>query len=87
LFYSDVTILEAEEAETVDKEQPAAPTQQDEPLQKDDNDTPRPYPCAVCDKSFKKSSHLKQHMRSHTGKLSFSSNIVVNSFTILFLLT
>jgi hypothetical protein len=39
LFYSDVTILEAEEAETVDKEQPAAPTQQDEPLQKDDNDT------------------------------------------------
>lgn len=27
----------------------------------------RPYKCRFCSRGFKKSSHVKQHERSHTG--------------------
>lgn len=34
----------------------------------DDSNIDRPYVCEFCERGFKKSSHLKQHIRSHTGE-------------------
>ena len=38
----------------------------------------RRYPCTKCGKRFKESTHLRKHLRTHTGKFL---TILINSFT------
>ncbi|XP_076837436.1 zinc finger protein 236 isoform X2 [Brachyhypopomus gauderio] len=46
----------------------------------DEDGSRRTYRCHMCDKGFKKSSHLKQHVRSHTGEKPYRCNLCGRSF-------
>ncbi|XP_018605792.1 zinc finger protein 236 isoform X1 [Scleropages formosus] len=45
-----------------------------------DEDSRRVYRCSYCSKGFKKSSHLKQHVRSHTGEKPYRCNMCGRNF-------
>uniref|UniRef100_A0A8C9QHL2 Zinc finger protein 236 n=1 Tax=Spermophilus dauricus TaxID=99837 RepID=A0A8C9QHL2_SPEDA len=56
------------------------PTQRPQFLEEGEDQSRRSYRCDYCNKGFKKSSHLKQHVRSHTGEKPYKCKLCGRGF-------
>ncbi|XP_041470296.1 uncharacterized protein LOC121419890 [Lytechinus variegatus] len=45
------------------------------------HEIPKPYGCSVCGRKFRKTTHRKEHMYTHTGKKPFECSLCPKSFS------